>query len=644
MSTASLGEAVLSAQKIVKGYGAQPVLNEVSITIHDGERIGLIGRNGSGKSTLLRILAGRDEPDEGFVTRRQGLRVGLLAQDCRLDPAKTVGQVLEDVQREIRALCEEYASLGHRLAESSPETPERKRIEARHAALRHEVELTGAWNLDTEIQRISAALDLPAPDRIVGTLSGGELRRLDLAATILAHPDVLLLDEPTNHVDTRSVEWIETFLASYSGSCVLVTHDRYFLEQVVSRIVEIDTNRLFSFPGNYQRFLEYKTQIQTVEVRTEESRQGILRRELAWLRRGPKARSTKQQARIKRYTQLAEQAGPVRALELAFEIPEPPRLGKRVIEADGITFAYGDKVLFRDFSMIVQKGMRIGVIGPNGCGKSTFLRTLMGQVPPKKGRVLIGDTTEFLYVDQSHETINPESSILDFVSNGAHYWEVNGRRLYVPSYLERFLFDHDSIRMPMRNLSGGERNRIEIAKKLLQGGNVLVLDEPTNDLDLPTLRVIEEAIAAFDGCALLVSHDRYFLNRLCTHVVSFEGGGNLVLVAGNYDDYLLYKDKQREVVCELARPAKKRAPDKPPDRNVSRLTYRERQELAGMERSIEAAEAEAAHLETVLHQDGFYQQEYAAVQVTLKTFTEAKERVEALYARWQELERRGASE
>jgi ATP-binding cassette subfamily F protein uup len=378
-----------------------------------------------------------------------------------------------------------------------------------------------------------------------------------------------------------------------------------------------------------------------VDSQTEQGRQAVMRRELAWLRRGPKARGTKQKARIQRFEELSARGSPQAYTELAFEIPPAPRLGKRVVEAEEICCAFGTNVLFKGFSLILQKGMRVGIIGPNGSGKTTLLRALMGQQDLKDGRVLIGESTQFLYVDQGHSEINPDQTILDFVSNGAHYWEVNGRRLYVPGYLERFLFDIEAVLMPMRNLSGGERNRVELARKLLKGGNVLVLDEPTNDLDLPTLRVIEEAILAFDGCALLVSHDRYFLNRLCTHIIVFEGGGELALLAGNYDDYLIYRRKKQAAAAPVAaKPVKAKPSAKAVRPRSPGLTYREQQELAGMHKAIETAEADVARLEAAIHQKGFYEQEYKVVQETLNALTEAKERVDALYARWEHLEAR----
>jgi ABC transport system ATP-binding/permease protein len=540
--------------------------------------------------TLLRLLAGLDEPDSGIVTRRQGLRTKLLRQSCELDTDRTIEQILFEAGAEIRRLLGDHDALLDRLSDSNLSDAERVKLQHRYDELHHTLEVHRAWDYTTDVKRIQMALNLPDPDRALRTLSGGELRRVDLAATLLAQPDVLLLDEPTNHIDTTSAEWIEQFLATYDGSCILVTHDRYFLELVVSRIVELEFNRLYSFPGNYEKFLEYKATILDVEAKTEQSRQGTLRRELEWMRRGPKARGTKQKARIKRYEDLDAQGPPEAHKEPAFQIPEPPRLGKRILEVESLRFSYGDVPVIDDLTFIMQKGMRIGVVGPNGSGKTTLLRLIMGEIENYKGRITVGDTTEFLYVDQLYADINPDQSVIDFVTGGGNFAEVNGRRVFVPGYLETMLFDRDTVRSPMRNLSGGERNRVVLAKKLLRGGNVLVLDEPTNDLDLATLRVIEEAILAFDGCAILVSHDRYFLNRLSTHILSFEGNGEVLFLAGNYDDYQRYT---RETAQAAAEPTNGRAAAPAPRReaNPDRLTYQEKQELKSIEATIESVGA-----------------------------------------------------
>jgi ATP-binding cassette subfamily F protein uup len=454
----------------------------------------------------------------------------------------------------------------------------------------------------------------------------------------MIHPDVLLLDEPTNHIDADSAAWIEDFLASYEGSCVLVTHDRYFLDRVVTRIVELEKQRLLSIEGNYETFLERKDQLKEHSARTEANRQAAIRRELAWLLRGPKARSTKQKARIKRFEEMDAREGYKPDEALSFEILSPNRLGKRILEAESVALSLDERLLFRDFSLIMQKDMRVGVIGPNGCGKTSLLRVLMGDMEPDKGKVVIGESTEFLYVDQSHETVEPTSTVLHFISNGVRDVEINGRRIHIPAYLERFLFDRSVMNMEMQYLSGGERNRLDLAKKLMAGGNFIVLDEPTNDLDLPTLRVLEEMVLSFQGCALIVSHDRYFLNRTCTHIVAFEEGPDLATVAGNYDDYLRYR---RET--EQSREPEGSAPESPrrelrkKDR-PRRLTWREKRELETIEEDILVAEGEVVRLQGEINAPSFYKGPNEDVQRALRALEAAERRVHDLYARWSELE------
>jgi ABC transport system ATP-binding/permease protein len=544
-----------------------------------------------------------------------------------------------------QGLLREHEKVAESLGDPKLSDSERDKLQNTFEDLHHTLEVHDAWNLQQSIDRISQALGLMEPERILDTLSGGELRRVDLAATLVAHPDVLLLDEPTNHIDTPSVEWIEQFLSGYTGTCLIITHDRYFLDLVVNRIVEIEFNELYSFPGNYEQFLEYKSQIQSIAERTEQSRQNILRRELEWLRRGPKARSTKQKARITRYDDLESQGGPNQHREFSFEIPTPPRLGKQILNADHLSFSYDEEnKLFKDFSMIMQKNMRVGIAGPNGSGKTTLLRCLLGQQEGYKGKVFVGDTTEFLYIDQTHSDIDPEKSIIDFVSAGSNHMEVNGKRLFIPGYLEAFLFDTDSLHSPIRNLSGGERNRIELAKKLLRGGNFLVLDEPTNDLDLPTLRVLEEAVLHFDGAALIVSHDRYFLNRLCTHMIVFEGDGSLYFSAGNYDDYLRYKKDTADDIASAPQKTKSSKPTpslpKKSDSNTKKLTYNEKKELEEMEEVIHQHENTVAEFDAKLASEGFYDQDYAIVQEVLAQAETAKSSLEAVYSRWEDLESR----
>ena len=639
MATTLPGKALLGAQEVSKSFGAQQVLSRISLTIHESDRIGLIGRNGCGKSTLLRILAGLMETDSGMTTRAQGIRVALLEQHCSLSTDQTVGKALEAATSGLRALIRQWREAHERLAHLQHNSPAYETLEQECHDLQHRLEAAQAWHLDTEIKKIAAELRLPPLEQSLASLSGGELRRVDLAAKLLAHPDVLLLDEPTNHIDTDSVAWIEHFLESYTGACILVTHDRYFLDRVTNRIVEISHGAMLSFPGNYERFLEYKATVEDVQARTETNRLALIKRELAWYRRGPKARGTKSKARIDRLLDTQAQGPPPASKEFSFAIPEPERLGKDILEARLVTHGYEDRVLFRHFSLFMQKGMRVGVVGPNGCGKSTLLRVLMGREAPQSGDIFIGSTTRFLYVDQVLADMDPDARVLDFVSDGQRHVDVGRQRIHVPSYLESFLFDKSCAEMPLGRFSGGERRRVDLAKKLPHGGNFIVFDEPTNDLDLYTLRVLEETIECFEGCALIVSHDRYLLNRICTHMLIFEENGAIVQITGNYDDYRLYcqrrredEKRQRAEQQEASRPA----PSSPKPRPG--LNYKEKQELAAMEQHILAAEEKVALLHEQVNDAGFYSRDFTETQEVLRQLRDAEAEVARLYQRWEELE------
>ncbi|HPU98419.1 MAG TPA: ABC-F family ATP-binding cassette domain-containing protein [Candidatus Hydrogenedentes bacterium] len=642
---------LLSAESVRKAYGAQEVLGGVSLTIHEGDRVGLIGRNGSGKSTLLRLLYGDETPDAGKIVRARGIRVGFLRQQCPLNPEWTVQQALEAAVADLRSLEEEYRDTLASLAETPGECWAYQELQQRAHELESQLSARDGWRVEPLLKTFSTALRLPAPERKLGELSGGELRRVDLAVQLAGRPDVLLLDEPTNHIDTESSAWIESWLESYSGACVLVTHDRYFLDRVASRIVELEFGRTYSFPGGYSRFLEYKSAVEDTQIRSEANRLALIRRELAWYRRGAKARTTKQKARIQRLESLVEEGPPPAHKEYAFAIPEPERLGKDVIEARGVGHGWGDQWLFRHFSFRVENGMRVGIVGPNGSGKTTLLRILMGTEVPREGEVLIGSSVRFLYVDQQLEEVDPAQPILDFVSGGAKFFDVGARRLHVPSYLEQFLFERRSVDMPMGNLSGGECARICLAKKLMRGGNLLVLDEPTNDLDLYALRLLEETLLSFEGAALVVSHDRYFLNRVCTHILSLGDSETIGIVTGNYDDYLLWRERRPSVVSvkdassETAlsgRGVTRDSDEKKESREIGRkkLTWAEQRELEQIPELIEQRERELADLEGIIGQENFYTRDYREVQETLARMDQLRESIAHLYERWTELEAR----
>lgn len=636
MASGFTSQPLLGIQNVTKSYGNQCILHNVSLTIHENDRIGIIGRNGSGKSTLIKLMASIEAPEAGTVTRRQGVRTALLRQDTPGDPHETVGDVFAEATADIRTLLREHHTLAAELAAQSS-GPRRDKLAAEFEQAQHALRVREGWNIEAEVRRLLTALNVPALDRPLSTLSGGELRRMYLAATLVKRPDVLFLDEPTNHIDAESARWIEDFLASYTGSCVLVTHDRYFLDRVVTRIVELEQQELLCIDGNYETFLERKALREEHAARTEANRQGALRRELAWLLRGAKARSTKQKARIKRFDELDAQEAYQPQEPLSFEILSPDRLGKRILEAEGVSLALDGRELFRDFSLIMQKDMRVGLVGPNGCGKTSLLRVLMGQLEPDAGRVLIGEATEFLYVDQGHREVNPSSTALQFISNGVRDVEINGRRIHIPAYLERFLFDRSVMNMEMQYLSGGEKNRLDLARKLMAGGNFLVLDEPTNDLDLPTLRVLEEMVAAFQGCALVVSHDRYFLNRICTHLIAFDEGPSLVKLAGNYDDYQRYRRETAQAALPKASPAPQK---RKPRENAAprRLTWQEKRELETIEDAILQAESEVGRLQGQVNEPAFYKKPNEEVQQVLADLQAAERRAHALYERWSELD------
>jgi len=504
------------------------VLEDISLAFLPGAKIGVLGANGAGKSTLLRIMAGQDSEYRGEAQLAPGATVGLLEQEPQLDPAKDVRGNVEDGVRELRDLLDRFNELA---ADYSEETADE------FARLQDRIDAADAWQLDTTLEIAMDALRLPPGDADVETLSGGERRRVALCRLLLRAPDLLLLDEPTNHLDAESVAWLEKHLEDYSGTIVAVTHDRYFLDNVAGWILELDRGRGLPFKGNYSAWLEQKQGRLAQEERQESARQRTIARELAWVRESPRARRTKARARLNRYDALLAEERAVKLDQVQIHIPPGPRLGDVVLETDGLRKAYGDRLLIEDLSFSLPPAGIVGVIGPNGAGKTTLFRMIVGEEQPDAGELRLGDSVELAYVDQSRDALDPEKTAWEEISDGYDSIKVGDREMNSRAYAAGFNFRGSDQQRKVGALSGGERNRVHLAKLLRRGGNLLLLDEPTNDLDVDTLRALEEALLAFAGCAVVISHDRWFLDRVATHVLAFEGDSQVVWFEGNFEAY-----------------------------------------------------------------------------------------------------------
>ncbi len=587
---------IASGTELTVRFGHHVVLDQASVTILEGERVGLVGRNGSGKSTFLQIAAGVMAPDAGELNRRRDLVVGYMPQMFELDETTTVhGNILAGAQS-VLDLIEEYET-------APPES-------ARSGILLEQIDHFDGWNLEHRAKSLITNLHAPDPERAVSTLSGGEKRRVALCRALLARPDFLILDEPTNHLDTGSIEWLEDFLARYSGTCLFVTHDRYFLDRVATRVVELSGGKFFSYAGNYTDYLLARAERQSVEEMQEKKRQKFLKRELAWVRKAPRARRTKSVDRVERYFEMAAQEGPEAELDVDLIIPPAPKLANRVIELREVSMDLGGRRLIDNLTLNLAAGERLGIVGRNGLGKSTLLKIMLGQVEPTSGEVEIGARTEINYVDQNRLLLDDSKTVWEEVGEGMEYVRLGEENITLRGYLRRFLFTEERINTKIDQLSGGERSRVLLAKILKRGGNVLILDEPTNDLDLGTLRLLEEALVAFKGNVIVVSHDRYFLNRVCTAILAFEGEGAIHYTVGNYDYYL---EKRATTVAGGVDPGPVAAPkaagvtapgyrkEKP-----RKLSWNEQRELEGMEDAILAAENEVVRLETLVAAPDFF--------------------------------------
>ena len=591
--------AILTVQGLEKRFGTRRVLDGASFAVHERDRIGMIGANGAGKSTLLEIVVhratGGDDPtlapDAGLVTWRRDLALEYVAQEPVLDPAATVGAVV-----------------------------------------------ARAGVADHEVATIAAALELPPGAQAIGTLSLGERRRVALARALLGRADVLALDEPTNHLDATTVEWLETRLAGWPGALIVVTHDRYFLDRVATRILEVDRGKVYAYDGDYAEFMLIQAERLAAEAEAEYQRAAFIRREIDWIRRGPPARTTKAKARIDRFD-AAVAAAPAlddkRPEAMALRLPSGPRLGSTIVELSRATKSLGGKLLFRDLTLVMKPGDRIGIVGPNGSGKTTLVRTILGLEPPDAGEVVLGVNTRPAYLEQGRSQLRDELTVLDEVGDGYDFVDLPTGKIHVRSFLRQLAFPDSVADTKVGQLSGGERNRVQLARLLRRGGNLLVLDEPTNDLDLPTLGALEDGLVNFAGCALIVSHDRWFLDRVATAILAFEGDGKVTLYEGSYSFYAERRPAPRE------RPRKEpreRPVAAPRPSGPRKLTFKEARELEAIEDTIATAEARVAELEATLSDPTVFKDRPTEVQSLIAELDAARAEVERLFVRWQELD------
>lgn len=535
-------QVIFSLVNVGKVYPPKrQVLREIYLGFYYGAKIGVLGLNGSGKSSLLKIIAGVDPNYTGEITRSKGYSVGLLEQEPQLDPNKTVKEVVEEGKTELVALLKEYEDVSNQIGSADPDTMEK--LLDKQAQLQEKIEAANGWELENQLDIAMDALRCPPADQKVGTLSGGEKRRVALCRLMIQEPDILLLDEPTNHLDAESVQWLEQHLQQYKGTVIAVTHDRYFLDNVAGWILELDRGHGIPFQGNYSSWLEQKKDRLEKEEKAESKRQKTLEHELEWIRMSPKARQSKGKARLNRYEELVNQKQDQVAADLEIYIPPGPRLGDVVVEASGISKAFGDNVLYENVNFDLPKGGIIGVIGPNGAGKTTMFKMIIGKEKPDAGSIKVGETVKLGYVDQDR-SLDGNKSVYEVISDGQDTVKLGKAEVNARGYCARFNFAGADQQKKVKDLSGGERNRVHLARMLKEGANLIILDEPTNDLDVNTLRALEEGLENFAGCAVISSHDRWFLDRIATHILAFEGDSKVVWFEGNYSEYEVDRKKR----------------------------------------------------------------------------------------------------
>ena len=622
---------LVTLDQVSLAYGTRPLLDHVDLQIDPGEKVCLIGRNGEGKSTLLRLIAGEAQADDGRLWRQDGVTVAYLPQDVEADPAQTVFETVIEGLGPLAGKLNAYHEAARRLSEGEDTADELERLQ-------HELEAADGWRLEQRVETALSRFQLAADDRL-GALSGGQQRRVLLARALVDEPDLLLLDEPTNHLDIDAIAWLEEFLLNYPGALLFITHDRAFLRRLAGRIVELDRGQLTSWPGDYDRYLERKAHALEVEAEQAARFDKKLAQEEAWIRQGIKARRTRNEGRVRALQQMRKERAQRRERQgqVRMELDSGERSGKLVVEVEDAAAGYGDTPLFEHFSTRVLRGDRIGIIGPNGVGKSTLLKLLLGEIEPLAGRVRMGTNLEVAYFDQQRAQLDPEATVLDNLNLGKDTVTVGGRERHVMSYLQDFLFPPERIRSPVRSLSGGERNRLLLARLFTRPANLLVLDEPTNDLDVETLELLEELLLDYDGTLFLVSHDRAFLDNVVTSTLAFDEPGRVNEYVGGYSDW--QRQRRASGPSGAAAPAKEeKAGSKPKPAPAKKLGYKEQRELDALPERIEGLEAELETVQNAMSDPGFYQDDAATIAATTARMQELEAELAAAYERWDELE------
>jgi ATP-binding cassette subfamily F protein uup len=624
--------ALVTLRNIQLGFGGPPLLDQLNLTIKSGERICLLGRNGAGKSTLMKLLDGRLQPDDGDMEVRQGARICRLTQQVPTDTEGTVFDVVAEGVGELAELVRRYHQVSNEVAGGDAKSLERL------SQVQHELEAVDGWQVEQRVEAIISRLSLD-PDVEFTQLSGGLKRRVLLAQTLVLEPDLLLLDEPTNHLDIESIDWLEEFLLGYGGTLLFVTHDRSFLRRLATRIIELDRGRLSDWPGDYDNFLRRKEEMLNAESREQARFDKKLAREEVWIRQGIKARRTRNEGRVRALKKMREQRQLRRESTgtARMALQEAERSGKLVVEAEGVGYGWEGKPVFGDFSTTILRGDRVGIIGPNGCGKTTLLNILLGKLKPDTGSVRLGSKLEIAYFDQLRGSLEEERSVRDNLAGGSDKVDINGKQKHVISYLQDFLFAPDRVGQPVSSLSGGERNRLLLAKLFTRPFNILVMDEPTNDLDVETLELLEELLLEYQGTLLLVSHDRTFLNNVVTSTLVFEGEGKVAEYVGGYDDWIRQR-KPPEAAAPAAAAKKKTDRTQKPKSKPKKLGYKQQRELETLPKVIESLEEELETIHARMADPAFYQQGGEDIAEQKARLSEVEAELESAFQRWEELE------